>query len=350
MGMLAWVMMGLAIWHFTIFLPDRFWGGIVGAFLGALIGAVLFGLHRQRLHDPRASATPTCSPRSRPIPGALIGIAVVYFEGVRRGQRGAGAVALRRDATAPASSLLAGVRCVELCGRAPQERPAPPAPVDPEAAEHPERPQAVAHAASRSDARRLEEVARRDRDLDHARVAGHDLGEDLLVEHEAVGVAQERDRAQEVGRRRRGSPCGTRRSATPKARFSIPVSRRLPTHFQRGMPPAIARSSSSREPITTSASPSRIGCDHLGHERRVVLVVGVDHHDDVGAVEQRPRVAGLLVRRRSRGWRGGGARRSRCASATAVVSSGLASSTSSARSAALTGISAATAGIVRAAL
>ncbi len=30
MGMLGWVMMGLAIWHFTIFLPDRFWGGIVG--------------------------------------------------------------------------------------------------------------------------------------------------------------------------------------------------------------------------------------------------------------------------------------------------------------------------------
>ena len=44
MGMLAWIMMGLAIWHFTIFLPDRFWGGIVGAFLGALFGAILFGL------------------------------------------------------------------------------------------------------------------------------------------------------------------------------------------------------------------------------------------------------------------------------------------------------------------
>ena len=43
MGMLAWVMMGLAIWHFTIWLPDRFWGGIVGAFLGALIGAIVFG-------------------------------------------------------------------------------------------------------------------------------------------------------------------------------------------------------------------------------------------------------------------------------------------------------------------
>ena len=44
MGMLGWVMMGLAIWHFTIFLPDRFWGGIVGAFVGSLIGAIVIGL------------------------------------------------------------------------------------------------------------------------------------------------------------------------------------------------------------------------------------------------------------------------------------------------------------------
>ena len=44
MGMLAWAMMGLALWHFTIWLPDRYWGGIVGAFVGALVGAVLFGL------------------------------------------------------------------------------------------------------------------------------------------------------------------------------------------------------------------------------------------------------------------------------------------------------------------
>ena len=44
MGALVWAMVGLALWHFTIFLPDRFWGGIVGAFLGALFGAILFGL------------------------------------------------------------------------------------------------------------------------------------------------------------------------------------------------------------------------------------------------------------------------------------------------------------------
>ena len=44
MGLLAWIMMGLAIWHFSIFVPDKFWGGIVGAFLGALIGTVAFGV------------------------------------------------------------------------------------------------------------------------------------------------------------------------------------------------------------------------------------------------------------------------------------------------------------------
>ncbi len=44
MSLLVWAMMGIAIWHFTIFLPDRFRGGIVGAFLAALFGAVLVGL------------------------------------------------------------------------------------------------------------------------------------------------------------------------------------------------------------------------------------------------------------------------------------------------------------------
>ncbi len=44
MGLLGWVMMGLAIWHFTIFLPDRFWGGIVGAFVGSLLGAIVVGM------------------------------------------------------------------------------------------------------------------------------------------------------------------------------------------------------------------------------------------------------------------------------------------------------------------
>ena len=43
MGALAWTMMGLALWHFTIFLPDRCWAGIIGAFLGSVFGALIFG-------------------------------------------------------------------------------------------------------------------------------------------------------------------------------------------------------------------------------------------------------------------------------------------------------------------
>ena len=84
MAMLAWVMMGLAIWHFTIFLPDRFWGGIVGAFIGALIGAVVCGLIINGLTVPGQDETHVLQALEA-IPGTLIGIAVVYFEGIRRG-------------------------------------------------------------------------------------------------------------------------------------------------------------------------------------------------------------------------------------------------------------------------
>jgi len=88
MGMLAWIMMGLAIWHFTIFLPDRFWGGIVGAFVGALVGAIVIGLiinlaRTGALHVPGRHSTELVTALYA-IPGALLGIAAAYLEGVRR--------------------------------------------------------------------------------------------------------------------------------------------------------------------------------------------------------------------------------------------------------------------------
>jgi len=83
MGMLAWTMMGLAIWHFTIFLPDRFWGGIVGAFLGALVGAIVVGLLINGFTVPGESDTHLLTALEG-VPGALIGLAVVYLEGTRR--------------------------------------------------------------------------------------------------------------------------------------------------------------------------------------------------------------------------------------------------------------------------
>jgi uncharacterized membrane protein YeaQ/YmgE (transglycosylase-associated protein family) len=83
MGMLAWVMMGLALWHFSIWLPDRYWGGIVGAFIGALLGAVLFGLLLNGFSIPGRHAT-HISTALEAIPGALIGMTIVYMEGIRR--------------------------------------------------------------------------------------------------------------------------------------------------------------------------------------------------------------------------------------------------------------------------
>jgi uncharacterized membrane protein YeaQ/YmgE (transglycosylase-associated protein family) len=84
MGALAWVMMGLALWHFAIFLPDRYWGGIVGAFIGALVGAFLAGLIINGFAIPGESDTHVLTAIDA-VPGALIGMAVTYAEGVRRG-------------------------------------------------------------------------------------------------------------------------------------------------------------------------------------------------------------------------------------------------------------------------
>ncbi len=88
MGLLAWVMMGLAIWHFTIFLPDRFWGGIVGAFVGSLVGSIVVGLiiyavKVSSLKIPGENATDVAVALYA-IPGALIGMGLVYLEGMRR--------------------------------------------------------------------------------------------------------------------------------------------------------------------------------------------------------------------------------------------------------------------------
>jgi hypothetical protein len=84
MGKLVWVMIGLAIWHFTIFLPDRFWGGIVGAFLGALVGAVIIGLAVNGFSVPGQDDTDLLT-AVEAVPGAVAGIAAVYFYGASQG-------------------------------------------------------------------------------------------------------------------------------------------------------------------------------------------------------------------------------------------------------------------------
>jgi hypothetical protein len=87
MGMLGWVLMGLAIWHFTIWLPDRFWGGIVGALIGSLVGSIVLGLIISAIAQssviPGEKATDV-GVVLYAVPGALLGIAAVYFLGQRR--------------------------------------------------------------------------------------------------------------------------------------------------------------------------------------------------------------------------------------------------------------------------
>jgi hypothetical protein len=85
MAALVWVMVGLALWHFTVFLPDHFWSGIVGAFLGAVIGSFLFGFLINGFHVPGQDDTDLLS-AIEAIPGALIGMGVVWYAGLRQEQ------------------------------------------------------------------------------------------------------------------------------------------------------------------------------------------------------------------------------------------------------------------------
>jgi len=82
MALLVWFTMGIALWHFTVFLPDRFWQGIVGAFLGAVIGAVLFGAIVEVVSNRGIGDTDVLTALTA-IPGVAIGLAVVWVIGVR---------------------------------------------------------------------------------------------------------------------------------------------------------------------------------------------------------------------------------------------------------------------------
>jgi hypothetical protein len=82
MALLVWFTMGIALWHFTVFLPDRFWQGIVGAFLGSVVGAIIFGLIVETISGRGLDQTDLATALTA-IPGVIIGLAVVYAVGVR---------------------------------------------------------------------------------------------------------------------------------------------------------------------------------------------------------------------------------------------------------------------------
>lgn len=86
MALIVWFTVGIALWHFTVFLPDRFWQGIVGAMIGSTLGAVAFGAVVQVASGKGLGET-DIGTALLAIPGVVVGLAVVWAIGVRQESR-----------------------------------------------------------------------------------------------------------------------------------------------------------------------------------------------------------------------------------------------------------------------
>jgi ABC-type Fe3+ transport system permease subunit len=82
MAFLVFFTMGIALWHFTVFLPDHFWAGIVGAFVGAVVGAMVVGTIVLVIDGQSVGAT-TIGTALSAIPGVALGLGVVWLLGSR---------------------------------------------------------------------------------------------------------------------------------------------------------------------------------------------------------------------------------------------------------------------------
>jgi len=82
MALVVFFTMGIALWHFTVFIRDRFWQGIVGAFIGAVLGSIIFGLIVQEVSGKSLGHT-DLSTALVAVPGTLIGLGIVYAIGIR---------------------------------------------------------------------------------------------------------------------------------------------------------------------------------------------------------------------------------------------------------------------------
>ena len=85
MAIVVWFTVSLALWHFTIFVPDRFWQGIIGAFLGSVVGGMISGLLINLAMGRTLGETDFLTFLAA-IPGFLLGAAVIYWIGDRTGE------------------------------------------------------------------------------------------------------------------------------------------------------------------------------------------------------------------------------------------------------------------------
>jgi hypothetical protein len=90
MSVFVWAMVGIALWHFTVLVPDKFHGGIVGAFLAAFGGGLFTGFLLPAPGVPLDNP-PGVTEALWPIPGALLALGLSYAYGTRREARGGSA-------------------------------------------------------------------------------------------------------------------------------------------------------------------------------------------------------------------------------------------------------------------
>jgi uncharacterized membrane protein YeaQ/YmgE (transglycosylase-associated protein family) len=82
MALLVWITLGVALWHFTVFVPDKFVGGIVGAFLAAIAGAIVTGALWQIAQGDGLGETDIVTFLAA-VPGCLLALAITYVIGSR---------------------------------------------------------------------------------------------------------------------------------------------------------------------------------------------------------------------------------------------------------------------------
>lgn len=82
MAIVIWIIVGVALWHLTIFVPDRFWGGIVGALLGCMGGAIISGALFELIASRGLNDVDMLTFLSA-IPGLIAGAALIYWIGIK---------------------------------------------------------------------------------------------------------------------------------------------------------------------------------------------------------------------------------------------------------------------------
>lgn len=83
MSVFVWVMIGVALWHFAVLVPDRFYGGIIGALITAVGGALASGYLLPSPGIPTHNP-PGITEALWPLPGSILALLGTYLYGARR--------------------------------------------------------------------------------------------------------------------------------------------------------------------------------------------------------------------------------------------------------------------------